>query len=159
MTTTTAVTTTEPARYWFLGGRMTVLLSGDDTAGALNVIEQELPAGLATPLHVQPDDDETFVLLEGEIELWQEGERRAARAGQAVFVARGTRHAFRVVSDGVRLISFGTPAGHEHFFALGGAPAPEGSTPPDGPLDMARMAQAAAAARVELLGPPPFADA
>jgi quercetin dioxygenase-like cupin family protein len=153
MTTTTDIPT---AAYWFMGGRMTVLLSGADTDGALNAIDQDLPAGLATPLHVQPHDDETFVLLDGEIELWVEGQLRRAGAGEAVFVARGTRHAFRVVSDGARLISFGTPAGHEHFFALGGAPAPEGSTPPDGPLDMERMGQAAAAARVELLGPPPF---
>jgi len=155
MTTTTDIPT--GAAYWFMGGRMTVLLSGADTGGALNAIEQVLPAGLATPLHVQPEDDETFVLLDGEIELWEEGELRRASAGQAVFVARGTQHAFRVVSDGARLISFGTPAGHEQFFALGGEPAADGSTPPDAPLDMAKMAQAAAAARVELLGPPPFA--
>jgi quercetin dioxygenase-like cupin family protein len=150
-------TNTTPAAHWFMGGRMTILLSGDDTAGALNVIDQQLPAGLATPLHVQPHDDETFVLLEGEIELWVEGETRTAAAGEAVFVARGTQHAFRVVSDGAHLISFGSPAGHERFFALGGTPATDGSAPPDGPLDMGRMAQAAAAARVELLGPPPFA--
>jgi quercetin dioxygenase-like cupin family protein len=154
MITTNASTSS----YWFMGGRMGVLLSGDDTGGALNAIDQQLPAGLATPLHVQPDDDETFVLLEGEIELWSEGEVSRAQAGQAVFVARGTRHAFRVVSaDGARLISFGTPAGHERFFALGGYEVVEGEPAPDAPLDMARMGAAAAAAGVELLGPPPFA--
>jgi quercetin dioxygenase-like cupin family protein len=152
---TTTANTTRPA-YWFLGGRMTVLLDGAETDGRTAVVRQELPAGLATPLHVQPADDETFLIVEGEIELWVEGELRRAGAGEAVSVGRGTRHAFRVVSpEGAHLVSFGSPAGHERFFALGGEPAGAGE-PPSAPLDMERMGAAAAAAGVELLGPPPF---
>ena len=96
-------------------------------------------------------------MLDGEIELWVEGELKRASAGEATSVARGTRHAFRVVSpDGATVISFGSPAGHERFFALGGDPAAGEDTPPAGPLDVQRMGAAAAAAGVELLGPPPF---
>jgi quercetin dioxygenase-like cupin family protein len=155
--TTTANPTTRPA-YWFLGGRMTILLDGAETGGRTAVVRQELPPALATPLHVQPGDDETFLVLEGEIELWVEGETHRAGAGEAVSVARGTRHAFRVTSpEGALVISFGAPAGHERFFALGGEPAGAEAEPPAAPLDMERMGAAAAAAGVELLGPPPFA--
>jgi quercetin dioxygenase-like cupin family protein len=153
--TTSANTTTRPA-YWFLGGRMTVLLDGAETGGRTAVVRQELPAGLATPLHRQPGDDETFLVLEGEIELWVEGALSRAGAGEAVSVARGVRHAFRVSSpEGAHVVSFGAPAGHERFFALAGDPAVS-DEPPVGALDMEKMGAAAAAAGVELLGPPPF---
>jgi hypothetical protein len=50
------------------------------------------------------------------------------------------------------------PAGHDRFFAAVGRPAPERTLPPalEGPPDMAAMQAAAADARFEILGPPPF---
>ena len=49
------------------------------------------------------------------------------------------------------MLTFGAPAGHDTFFRLAGD-----REPVAGPLDMERMAHAAQAACVELLGPPPF---
>jgi mannose-6-phosphate isomerase-like protein (cupin superfamily) len=136
---------------------MTVLLDGAGSDGRAAIVRHELPAGLATPLHAQPGDDEGFVVLEGEIELWVEGELRRAAAGDAIWVPRGTRHAFRVVSrEGAHVISFGSPAGHDRFFALGGHPVAGAGEPPAGPPDTEKLGAAAAAAGFELLGSPPF---
>jgi hypothetical protein len=56
------------------------------------------------------------------------------------------------------VLGLSVPGGHEQFFRLAGEPAGEfdltaaGTVPPD----MDRMAAAAAATDVEILGPPPF---
>jgi hypothetical protein len=63
-----------------------------------------------------------------------------------------------VDSERARVLGLSVPGGHGQFFRLAGEPAGEfdlaavGTIPPD----MDRMASAAAAADVEILGPPPF---
>jgi quercetin dioxygenase-like cupin family protein len=155
-TTTTAavhVPAADADAVSFLGGRIDVRLSARHTGGWLCVHDETLPAGSATPLHRQPGDEESFVVLDGVVEFFLDGERVTASAGDALHVPRGIPHAFRVVSpEGARLLGIGTPAGHEQFFALAGDPLGTAAGPPD----MARMQAAADAAGVELLGPPPF---
>ncbi|MBI5106056.1 MAG: cupin domain-containing protein [Solirubrobacterales bacterium] len=141
--------------YWFLGGRSTVLLGAEDTEGRCAVLHHELPAGTESPAHVQPGDDEAVVVLEGEVELWLDGERRALGAGEATLVPRGTQHALRVAGgEPARLITVSTPGGHERLVALGGHPVDEHDEPPA--LDLERFTRAAEAAGVEILGPGPF---
>ncbi|MFP5451663.1 MAG: cupin domain-containing protein [Thermoleophilia bacterium] len=149
-----------PAR-WFMGGRVEIRLSAGQTAGWLCVHDHRLPPGAATPLHVQPDDDESFIVLEGTVRFHLAGEEVDAGADDALHVPRGTPHAFVVTSpDPARLLIVGTPAGHDRFFlAAGDVPNGHGMPPaaPAGPSDMARMAAAAADAGFQILGPPPFA--
>jgi quercetin dioxygenase-like cupin family protein len=150
--------TAAPA-VWFLGGRATVRLTAEQTGGWLCVHDHRLPAGSATPLHVHPDDDESFLILEGTLELVVGTERLTAGADDALHLPRGIPHAFRVTSPGgARVLIVGTPAGHERFFAAAGEPATGPGLPssPAGPPDMGRMAAAAELAGFQLLGPPPF---
>lgn len=165
---TTRITPTAPAHQpapsapsrWFMGGRADIRLSSDQTGGWLCVHDHRLPAGAATPLHVQPDDDESFVVLDGEVLFHIDGTSVSAGVDDALHVPRGVPHAFLVTSPGgARLLIIGSPAGHERFFlAAGDVPDGPGLPPaPAGLPDMARMAAAAAAAGFELLGPPPFA--
>ena len=44
---------------WFFGGLATVKASSEQTDGRFSLTEQLLPGGQATPLHSQPEDDET----------------------------------------------------------------------------------------------------
>lgn len=137
----------------FLGGRARVRLAAADTGGWLGVHDHLLPAGSATPWHVHPDDDESFLVLSGAIEFKVEGEHAIANPDDAVFVPRGVPHAFRVLGPGsARLLCIGTPGGHEAFFLEAGDPV---DAPPAGP-DLERMARAAASAGFAILGPPPF---
>jgi quercetin dioxygenase-like cupin family protein len=147
-----------PKRLRSLGEVCAIRLASEQTRGAVAVIEHLLPRGLATPLHVQAREDELFYVLEGQITVWMDGERTEATAGDVVWLPRGQAHAFRVDSDRARVLGLSLPGGHEQFFRLGGEPAAEfdlaagGTVPPD----VDRMAAAAAAADVEILGPPPF---
>jgi quercetin dioxygenase-like cupin family protein len=142
----------------FLGEVCAIRLTSEQTGGAVGVIEHLLPHGMATPLHLQVQEDELFYVLEGQITVWMDGERTEATTGDVVWLPRGQAHAFRVDSERARLLGLSVPGGHERFFRLAGEPAGEfdlasaGTVPPD----MDRMAAAAAAADVEILGPPPF---
>jgi quercetin dioxygenase-like cupin family protein len=142
----------------FLGEVCAIRLTSEQTGGAVAVLEHLLPHGMATPLHLQAREHELFHVLEGQITVWMDGERTEATAGDVVWLERGRAHAFRVDSERARVLGLSLPGGHERFFRLAGEPAGEfdlaavGNLPPD----MERMAAAAAAADVEILGPPPF---
>jgi mannose-6-phosphate isomerase-like protein (cupin superfamily) len=137
----------------FLGGRARVRLAAADTSGWLGVHDHLLPAGTATPWHVHPDDDESFLVLSGTVELKIADQRVTAEADDAAFVPRGVPHAFRVTSpEGARLLCMGTPGGHEAFFLAAGDPVDAAPGPPD----LERMARAAASSGFAILGPPPF---
>jgi quercetin dioxygenase-like cupin family protein len=138
---------------------MVVKAGGEQTGERFSLHEHLAPRGMATPLHVQPREDETFYVLEGRLTFYLDGEPDSVPAGGSVFVPRGTPHAFQVDSETARYLVLNTPAGHERFFRAMGEPAREHTLPPpDQPApDMGRMAAAAAEAGFEILGPPPGA--
>jgi hypothetical protein len=71
-------------------------------------------------------------------------------------VPDGATHTFRVVAPEARFIVICHPAGQEELFRLAGEPAAGDGLPQlDGPPDMQRLVQAAAAVGSEILGPPP----
>jgi hypothetical protein len=110
---------------------------------------------MATPLHRQPADDETFVVLEGELRFFL-GDSAPVEAGPGttVHVPAGAPHAFAVASESARLLVLTTP-NHEAFFRAAGEPASARALPPDAPPDMAKVGAAAERFGVEILGPPP----
>jgi len=142
---------------WFLDTLMLPQVTGEQSRGAFSLIEQYLPEGSVSPLHVQPHEDETFHVLDGRMTFHLDGTEVEAGPGETVLVPRGTPHAIR--ADALaRCLVLDVPAGHDRFFAAVGRPAPARTLPPplDGPPDAAAMAAAAAEARFEILGPPPF---
>jgi quercetin dioxygenase-like cupin family protein len=142
---------------WFLDTLMIPHVTGDDSAGAFCLAEQQLPAGHVTPLHVQPHEDETFHVLDGRLTVHLDGREVTAGAGETVLVRRGTPHALRADSA-THCLVLDVPAGHDRFFLAVGRPAPERRLPDplEGPPDVEAMAAAARDARFEILGPPPF---
>lgn len=142
---------------WFLDTLMLPHVTGEQSGGAFSLLEQLLPNGSVTPLHVQPHEDETFHVLEGHMTVHVDGAEVTAGPGETVLVPRGTPHALRADAP-TRCLVLDVPAGHDRFFAAVGRPAPTRTLPPapNGPPDMATLANAAADARFEILGPPPF---
>ena len=57
----------EGEAFWFFGGLVTVKASAEQSGGRFALTEQLFPKGMATPLHVQFEDDESFYVLEGEV--------------------------------------------------------------------------------------------
>jgi quercetin dioxygenase-like cupin family protein len=140
---------------WFNGALVTIRVSMADTAAAFGLAEVLARAGHATPLHVDPCW-ETFQVLEGGMLFHVGGDEIPVAAGDTVVLPAGTPHAFLVTTALVRYVVLTVPGGHDRFFRLGGDPAPGAELPPPAPPDLARVAAAAAAVGLKVLGPPPF---
>jgi quercetin dioxygenase-like cupin family protein len=139
-----------------MGGVIGVRVDGAQTDGTFALLDQLLPQDAATPLHVHPDQDETFYVISGQITVYRDGALSTASAGDVVSLPRGIPHAFRVDSERAHVLDITTPAGHEQFFRLAGEPTDAFALGESGPPDLARMALAAEQSGLELLGPPPF---
>jgi len=146
----------EGERRWFSGGGLhTWLATSDETAGAFLLFEFIGEQGKVTPLHIHPASDETFYLLDGEIQLDLDGKRHNLSAGGVAVVPRGVPHAFMVVSASTRFLTLQTPGTDEAFYRLASEPAPDGSQPI--PVDFDRVRDAAEkTGAIEIIGPPPF---
>jgi len=133
-----------------VGDTYTILLSGKDTAGRFCLIDMHIPPGGGPPPH-RNDFEESFILLDGEIEATFRGQKSIARAGTTLHIPANAPHQFHNVSDQpVRMLCICAPAGQEEFFAEVGVPVATRTTPPP-PLDTA--AQAAFRERAMALAP------
>lgn len=107
-----------PGSIEWQGVHYKTLLTADESQGAMSVVDSVSPPNSGPPRHIHHDADELFVLLTGDVEFWLEGESFTRGPGEAVFVARGREHTFRVVSDcPSRHVVVLTPGGFEGFFA------------------------------------------
>src|SRR5471030_3146111 len=99
-----------------VGDTYTILLSGDDTNGRYCLIDMHIPPGGGPPPH-RHDFEESFSLLEGEIEFTFRVEKLTVRAGETVNIPANAPHSFTNASQRpVRLLCTCVPAGQEEFF-------------------------------------------
>lgn len=125
----TAVAAPKARDLWFLGNSMKVHKDGGDTGGQFALIETRLKPGSEPPLHVHQHEDETFLVLEGELKLIAGGEERILRPGESLFAPRRIPHTFQVLTPEVHMIGVITPAGFEEFFRALGEPKQDGRGP------------------------------
>lgn len=59
---------------WFLGALVTTRLDSAETGDCLAVLERRGRNGYDSPLHRHLHDDETFLVLDGSVELVADGE-------------------------------------------------------------------------------------
>jgi quercetin dioxygenase-like cupin family protein len=142
-----------------VGDTYTILLSGADTGGRYCLIDMHIPQGGGPPPH-RHDFEESFTVLEGEIEATCRGEKSIVHTGQTVSIPANALHSFTNASGAAaRLLCICAPAGQEEFFAQVGVPVPtRRSTPPE--LDreeqgklMKKAQELAPKYRTELLPP------
>ena len=92
-------------------------LMGSDTGGAYSLLEMTVQ-GESPPLHVHQAEEETFYVLEGELQVRRGEETVDAKAGSLVLVPRGMPHTFwNSEAAPARLLVIFSPAGYEGFFA------------------------------------------
>lgn len=115
-----------------LGTPTRILLDGKQTHGAFAVVELICKPGDEIPPHVHHREEETFHVLEGEMEIWCGGHTTSLRAGDTFFAPRNIPHNPRITgSSGARILVVLTPAGFERAFramdqlASAGPPQPE----------------------------------
>src|ERR671917_474125 len=145
--------------FWGAGALWTIKATAEQTDGRFSLIEEFAPRGEGTPLHVHREDDETFYVLEGELTFYLDADQPAtASAGSFVHIPGGVVHAFRVDSETARYLITTTPQ-HERFYRAISEPAQSRTLPPEEPPDMEKIEAAAQEYKVEILGPPPGAQA
>ena len=133
-----------------VGDTYTVLLKGADTAGRFCLIDMHIPPGGGPPPH-RHDFEESFIILEGEIEATFRGEKSVAKAGETIHIPANAPHQFHNVSEKpVRLLCICSPSGQEDFFKQVGVLVATRTTPPP-PLN--EEEQAAFRAKAEALAP------
>jgi len=140
-----------------VGDTYTLLLTGMDTAGRYCLIDMHIPPGGGPSPH-RHDFEESFTVLEGEIETTFRGATSVVRAGETVNIPANAPHQFtNKTNQPVRLLCICAPAGQEEFFLAVGVPVASRTVPPpalDAAAQAAFMAKAAALAphyRTELL--------
>lgn len=101
----------------FDGNQMVVLVSADETHGALSLLEETVPAGWSPPAHVHHRATELLYVLEGSYTFEVHGDRTMARAGSHVVVPAGTPHTWQSGPDGGRMLIVFAPGGMEAYFA------------------------------------------
>jgi len=144
-------------RRWFYGGGThRWMATAEETNGAYLLFEDEMEQGKTTPLHLHPEADESWYVLDGRILIHLDGEQREVGPGGLVMVPRGTPHAFAVASETARVLCLLTPGIGQEFYW--GASEP---LDPDraGVVDFGRIyASATDNGGIEIIGPPPFAS-
>lgn len=75
------------------------------------------PNSPGPPLHIHPGFDETYLVLEGRLEVIERKERRELGPGMATYVGGSVPHTFaNPSSERVRFLSICSPGGFELFF-------------------------------------------
>ena len=122
-----------------VGDTYTILLRGEDTAGRYCLIDMHIPPGGGPPPH-RHDFEETFVILEGELEATFRGVKQIVRGGETIHIPANAPHQIHNASDKpVHALCTCAPAGQERFFEEVGVRVATRTTPPP-PLDEAAEA-------------------
>ena len=127
------LTLTQPDKlphFGLVGDTYTITVPGEQTDGRFCVIDMHVPPGGGPPPH-RHDFEETFILLEGEMEVTFRGRKSTLRAGETVHIPANAPHQFHNASAGpLRILCICSPAGQEKFFMEVGVPVATRTTPP-----------------------------
>jgi len=133
-----------------VGDTYTILVSGRDTAGRFCLIDMHIPPGGGPPPHSH-EFEETFAVLEGELEFTFRGDKHTLRRGETVNIPANAPHLFHNSSDRpARLLCICSPAGQEEFFMKLGVLVATRTTPPP---ELDEAAKAEFRRKAEMLAP------
>ncbi|WP_158795318.1 cupin domain-containing protein [Pedobacter sp. L105] len=112
-----------------VGDSYRVIISGKQTNGAYAVIDMLVPPGAGPGPHSHAGIQESFYVLEGEIEVKTETKTYIAKKGAFVNIPMGGMvHCFKNKTDQVaQLLCTVVPSGLEEFFQEIGKPIPAGT--------------------------------
>ena len=98
-----------------LGDSITLQLTSEQTDGKYSIVEFATPGGVGQPPHTHAWD-ETYLVLEGELNLNVGGETTLVAAGGCYQVKAGVVHAPIPSGDFCRYVMMGQPGGVEGVF-------------------------------------------
>jgi quercetin dioxygenase-like cupin family protein len=115
---------------WYNGWLLTFLATAEETRGQFALLEATARRGNVPPRHVHHREEETFYVLEGEMNVTVGDRTFKATPGTLVYLPRDVAHSFAIESEQLRTLILLTPAGLEDFFKEFSVPAPAMTLPP-----------------------------
>lgn len=99
---------------WVLGHRVSL----HETSGDYDLAFGETPAGVpGPPPHLHENFTESFLITEGEMEFFVNGEIKVVKAGESVNLPKNTVHTFSNKSNAVcKWVNIHSPKGFRQFF-------------------------------------------
>jgi quercetin dioxygenase-like cupin family protein len=116
--------------FHYLAHTFSFLATGQDTDNAYALIHCFFRKGFTPPPHLHQYEDESFYILEGEIDFQAGDKKFRAGADELIVLPKGLPHHFNLVSDTAKALLLITPAGFETVFKEFGTPAKTLSLPP-----------------------------
>ncbi|MEO6851247.1 MAG: cupin domain-containing protein [Mucilaginibacter sp.] len=128
---------TEGENLSIVGDTYRILVTGKETKGAFATIDMLVPPGGGPGPHAHADFEETFYVVDGEVEVKSEAGTYIAKTGTYVVIPKGgVVHCFKNKSDKVaHLLCTVIPSGLEEFFMEIGKPVASGEFLPPPPMD------------------------
>jgi quercetin dioxygenase-like cupin family protein len=120
-----------------VGDTYRILVTGKDTGGEFATIDMLVPPGGGPGPHAHPDFQETFYVVDGEIEVKSEAGTYIAEKGAYIVIPKGgIVHCFKNKSDKLaHLLCTVVPAGLEELFLELGKPVTAGEFLPAPHMD------------------------
>ncbi len=111
--------------YVLAGDLYRMKVTSAQTDGLISLTHVTVPPGGGPPPHVHSWEEEVFVVLDGTVSLYADGQRPHAGPGTVICLPRDIPHGFHNMTDApVEMLCLMSPAGGEALFAQAGRPAP-----------------------------------
>jgi len=139
---------------WMLNSLLVERATAEQTNGAFTLLEQWLTPEGNPPPHVHTHEDESFLVMEGNVEVTVGDTTTVLGPGDFAFAPRGVPHGYAVREGLAHIYVIVTPGGLERFFRKLGEPAGAMSLPAPAEPDVPFVISTAAAHDITILPPP-----
>ena len=151
--------TPDQTAFWFLNTLVKIRVSHSEGTDQLAIMVHHAPFGDSPPLHIHRNQDEGFIVLDGEIRLNQDGRESRAVAGDYFLAPKDVPHSYRVASrSGARFVTITRGGDFEGLIRFLGRPAASDGLPPQSgppsPEQAASLVEACARFGIDIVGPP-----
>ena len=117
--------------WWVYGDEDTFKIVSEQTGGALTIMETTVPPGGGTPLHIHHRESEGIYVLDGDLEIVDNGLTIPIHTGSFVFMPEGSIHSFtNTREDPSKVLILFVPGGFEQCLMEMGTPVVAGQPPP-----------------------------
>ena len=114
----------------YIAHTFSFLVTGEDTSGDFSLIHSHFRKDFMAPPHYHKLEDESFYVLEGEIQFHVGDKSFVVGPGGFIFLPRNIPHHFNLISETAKALMQISPAGFEVFFKEFGRPAESLELPP-----------------------------
>jgi quercetin dioxygenase-like cupin family protein len=127
--------------WWYIGHLMSLLVTSKQTDGRYALLRATERRGLEPPPHTHTKEDETFLILRGEVQYTVGKQTFNAKEGDVMFLPKNIQHSFKIQTEELETLILLTPGGLEHYFVEMSTPAEELQLPPmpKGPPDIKKL--------------------